>query len=101
MRFEDQTLPFPAGPYGTDKNGTAIFVPNYVEHTVQVSGTWTGTVKIQGSMNGLDFSDLLTFTSNGVQRFAHIVKHIRVVAVSGFVNTDAAVVWGAFNSRSI
>ena len=99
-----QTLPAPGGsaasssyqltiwtPIGDSDTCTAVAVPGYTEHSVQVTGTFSSaTVIIQGSNNNTDFVTLLdtagnaiSMTATGLKAIAHAPLYIRPSSSGG------------------
>lgn len=96
MRFESKALIVPTSA-GV---GTAIQFDRFTEKTVVVGGTFTATIRIQGSIDGTNYVDLTgDITAAGVTEIPHTVKYIRVRTVAW--TSSPVVSIGGFDSRAV
>lgn len=95
MRQDRRTLEVPAA----NANGAPHLVDRYVEKTVLVTGTFTGTVRVQGSIDGTGYMDLGTFTAAGFVNIEESLRWVRIHCDAGLTGTPVASFAG-FDSRT-
>lgn len=79
MRFESRTLVVPTSA----GEGAAIQFERFTDKCVLVAGTFTATIRIQGSIDGTNFADLTAdITAAGAVEIPHTVKYIRVRTIA-------------------
>lgn len=75
-----------------------IVVDRYREKTVQATGVWTATCALEGSLDGLVWSPLVSPLTAGFHSVPQAVYALRIaVSVDG---TRPAVLFAGFDSRS-
>jgi hypothetical protein len=96
MRSEPQQMDVPAGTGA----GAALIVDRFTDKTVLVGGTFTATLRVQGSVDGSTWADLTADISTpSAHQIPHTVRLLRV-NVSAF--TSAPSVWfNGFDGRSV
>lgn len=94
-----QNLPLP-DPIA-DGNGGAVLVEAYRDKLVQVTGTFTATVTIQGSLDGSNWVAVTdgAFTGPGFVEIAPAFKYLRAV-VSGYASGAPVALFGGFDERT-
>jgi len=72
--------------------GTALLVDRFVDKTVLVGGTFTGSMKIQGSIDGTNWADITSaITTPSSNAIDHTVKYLRVNLTA--LSAGTPVVW--------
>lgn len=80
--------------------GTALKVDRFTEKTVLVGGTFTGSMKIQGSMDGTNWADLTgAITTPSSNAITHTVAYLRVNLTALSAGTPV-VYFDGFDSRT-
>lgn len=98
MRFESTQLALPS-PVG-DGTGVAQVVKELIDKWVQVGGTFTANVTVQGTIDGTNWLNLFTTAVPDIVEVPQTVKSLRVV-ISGFAaNTSLKVTVGSRDARS-
>lgn len=96
MRFESKVLQV-ATSAGA---GAAILFERFIEKTVLVGGTFTATVRVQGSIDGTNFVDLTAdITTPSIHEIPHTVRYIRVRTVAW--TSSPSITLGGFDSRAV
>lgn len=83
-----------------NSSGAPQLVQDLVEKTVLVTGTFVGTVRLRGSIDGMAYHDLDTFTAPEAATFDHAVKYVRLHCDAGLTGTPVVSLAG-FNARSV
>lgn len=96
MRNDLYPLNVPAGADGT---GSIQATPDMVDKWVQVGGTFTCTVTLQGTIDGNNWVTLLATAVAGIFEVPHNVRSMRVV-ISGWAAGQATVMLAARCARS-
>lgn len=97
MKHEVLPLPVAVGATGA---GTPVMCNRYREKTVQIYGTFVGSLDLEGTVDGTDFSPLIaSVTAPGIYTITAAVKFVRT-NVTAYVSGQAAAVMGGFDSRS-
>ncbi len=98
MRTEISQMNVPAT---APNNGDALTVDRFLYKTVLVTGSFTGTFKIQGTLDGSTWSDLTAnITTPGATSIPHTVKQVRV-ALSALSAGTPIVNHAGFDARSV
>lgn len=100
MRAEFYPLAVPAS--GTHAAGSAFAVAADLEQkSVQVGGTWSGSVAIELSFDGsTTWSSVATITTNGITQIPQVCQLMRVNTTS-IVSGVPTVTLGGFNRRTV
>jgi len=98
MKFQWLTLPTP----GTGASGDAVDVSEMRNKWVQIAGSYTGTLTLEGSLDGTTFSGLgITIGAAGVGFFEvpQTLSKLRLHAAAALGGPPTMLV-GGFNTRS-
>jgi len=94
--FEEMDVPATAPNFGDP-----LIVDRFVHKSVLVTGTFTGTMRIQGTVDGVTWSDLTTnITTPGATQIPHTVREVRVSLTALSAGTPI-VHHGGFDGRSV
>ena len=98
MRTEFEEMDVPAS---APNFGDPILIDRFVYKNVVVSGTFTGTMRIQGSIDGSTWNDLTgNITAVGVTAIPHTVKFLRV-SLTALSDGTPVVHHGGFDGRTV
>jgi hypothetical protein len=95
--FQSMPLPDPVG----DGSGDPIIIERFGDKTVQVAGTFTATVNIEGTLDGTNWQlvDGGALTAPGVIEIFPTYKELRVT-ISGYGTGTPVVTFGGFDERA-
>lgn len=97
MRYETATLNVPTAD---NTNGTAQVCDHLREKTIQIVGSGTWDFQIQGSVDGVSFSALVSsVTAAGFQAIPQAIKQVRIRRTSLSSGSFEAILAG-FNARA-
>ncbi len=98
MRFEKFAVALPS-PVGNGQ-GAPLSVSEYIDKWVQIGGTFTATVAIQGTIDGTNWFELASSAIPTIVEIPQTVQSIRS-SISGFVaNTSLSVMLACRDART-
>lgn len=96
MRWQREAfVGVPAG----NGDSTAIVVDDLVDKWIQISGTFSATANVQGTINGNDWLTIGSLTAGGFIEVPQAVKSLRI-NISGFASGQVVATLAARHART-
>jgi hypothetical protein len=75
---------------GPDSEGDALLVDRFLDHTVQVVGAFTGSLRLEASNDGTTWVQLAALTAPGITHYEGTYRYLRLRTAALSAGTPTA-----------